>query len=307
MKDSFGRNINYLRLSVTDLCNLNCKYCSSRDPKKVNHSEILSIEEMTKIVEVCSEIGITKLRITGGEPLLKKGLEILIEKCSKIIPNICMTTNGVLLNEKVESLKKAGLKNINISLDSLDKNIYKNISSGDLDETLKGIEKAYKLGLGLKFNAVLQKGINDKDFESLLSFTKSKNAKFRFIELMPFSHTKKYFEDHYISSQELIKKFDMKFLYNEGTAEYYKYKDYEIGFISPISNKFCNQCSRIRITSFGEFIPCLHSNRTYSIKEFINNKKLLKDKIIEYLKLKPKNHQIEKGILMEKDMRDIGG
>lgn len=307
MKDSFNRDITYLRLSITDLCNLKCRYCTTHKQVKVDHLDVLSIEEMTSVVKVCSELGIKKVRITGGEPLLKRGLVELIKKVSEFVEEIGLTTNGVNLKEYAKDLKEAGLKSLNISLDTLNKDDYKYLTFGDINNVLEGIEEAHKLGFKIKINSVLQKGINDNNLDEMLEYCKSVNAKLRFIELMPLKDTEEYFEKYYISTDEMIKKYNLEYLYSEGTAEYYKYKDYEVGFIRPISNKFCKNCNRIRFTSFGDMITCLHSNKSYNLKEYLDNEVLLKEKIKELILSKPEHHNLETGERIDKDMRNIGG
>jgi len=308
MIDSYNRKIDYLRISLTDLCNLKCKYCCSSKEIKVDHSALLSIEEYIKIVKAFNKLGITKVRLTGGEPLLKKGIVDLVKELSTFIDNISLTTNGILLKEYALKLKEAGLKSLNISLDTLEKKKYKNLTNGDIDKTIDGIKEAYKLGYKIKINSVLQKGINDLEVLELLKFSKSVNAKLRFIELMPFSNNLKYYNDHYISSKEIIDKYNLKYKYSENTCEYYEYIDGSlIGFIRPISNKFCGTCSRIRLTSFGDIIPCLHSSKSYNIKEYINNSDELYNKLKDIILLKPEKHNLEKGIYQNIDMQKIGG
>ncbi len=308
MLDKFNRNISYLRLSVTDLCNLNCKYCSSSNEVKVSHFDLLSNEEMVKVIKVFHNLGIKKVRITGGEPLLKKGLCDLIRQLSTFIDDIGITTNGQLLPDMINDLKDAGLKSINVSLDTLDPIKYQYLTLGKIDNVLKGLEMAYNLHLSIKINAVLLKGVNDEEIFELAKYAKSINAKFRFIELMPFTTTLDYFNKYYISSDEIIKKYNLIYITSNGTSEYYKNaQGLEIGFIRPISHKFCKECNRIRMTSFGKIIPCLHSKDTYDIKEYIDDEKRLEERLIEIINLKPKEHHINEGNIQSLDMRKIGG
>lgn len=308
MKDKFNREIDYLRLSVTDLCNLKCRYCVNTLPEKVTHNDVLSIEDMTKVVKACVNLGVKKVRITGGEPLVKKGLIDLIKQISPLVNgNIAITTNGQLLSKMAKDLKDAGLTKINVSLDTLDPKLYMYLSFGDLNNTLEGLQKAYELGFKIKINAVLQKDINDNKLDELLAYCDKIHATLRFIELMPFKSTEDYFEHHYTSTDEMIKRYNLVYKYSEGTAEYYSYKDKIVGFIRPISNRFCSSCNRIRVTSFGEFIPCLHSKITYSLKEYLSDTIELENKIKEYIGLKPEHHHLDEGERQEIDMIKIGG
>lgn len=308
MIDNYNRKIDYLRISLTDLCNLKCKYCASNKQVKVEHSSLLSIEEYVKVVKVFNKLGVTKVRLTGGEPLLKKGIVELISELSKFIDNIAITTNGILLNDFADILKEAGLKNLNISLDTLNSDVYYNLTGGDIIKTLAGINKSYNLGYNIKLNSVLQKGINDEEVLELLKYSNSVNAKLRFIELMPFANNIDYYNKHYISSEDIINKYHLVYKYSENTCEYYEYSDGSlIGFIRPISNKFCSSCSRIRLTSFGDVIPCLHNNISYNIKEYIYNEDELEKRLKEIIYDKPKNHNLEKGVYQSIDMQKIGG
>ncbi len=308
MIDSNNRKIDYLRVSLTDLCNLKCKYCSSIKEIKVDHNDVLSIEEYVKVIKCFNKLGITKVRLTGGEPLLKKGIITLIKELSNFIDNISLTTNGILLNDYAIFLKNSGLKSLNISLDTLDKDKYYDLTKGDISKTIEGINKSFELGFNIKINAVLQKDINDCEVLDLLKFASNVNAKLRFIELMPFNNNIDYYKKHYISSEEIIKRYNLIYKYTENTCEYYEYKDGSlIGFIRPISNKFCSSCSRIRLTSFGDVIPCLHNKISYNIKEYMYDEILLTNKLKEIIYNKPKDHNIDKGVYQEIDMQKIGG
>ncbi len=308
MKDKYAREVNYLRLSVTDLCNLKCRYCVSKESVKVKHNEVLSIEQLVSIVKAATKLGINKVRITGGEPLLKHGIVELIKQVSPLVKgNLGMTTNGQLLGKYAQEMKAAGLNSLNVSLDTLDPQLYSYLSFGDLQTVLDGLQIAHKLGYQLKINAVLQKGINDDKLAELVEYAASLGAKLRFIELMPFEDTKEYCIDKYVSADTMIKKYQLKYLYSEGTAQYYLYKGHEVGFIRPISNNFCADCNRIRVTVFGEVLPCLHSSITYSLKPYLADEEQLMKALQDFILLKPKSHRIAEGQLQQIDMIKIGG
>ncbi|MEY3910174.1 MAG: Cyclic pyranopterin monophosphate synthase, partial [Pseudomonadota bacterium] len=259
--DLFGRRINYLRLSITDRCDFRCVYCM-RD-------EVLSLEESARLVKIFASLGVTKVRVTGGEPLVRKNIRWLFEKISMIpsLEEIVLTTNGSQLNEHAEMLKKTHVKRINISLDSLDHTLFKKITRvGDLDKVLKGIDKALQQGFSnLKINTVLMKGINDHEAVNLVNFAINKKMDISFIEEMPLGdiqHTRK---DTYISNDEVLKKLQHHFnlipttLTSGGPAKYWQVANQatKVGFISPHSHNFCDTCNRIRVSSKGELFLCL--------------------------------------------------
>ena len=267
MNDQFGREINYLRISLTDNCNLRCIYCT---PNLIHKNNILSFEDISKIIGVVKELGIKKIRLTGGEPLLRNDLNKIISKIKDTgINEIYLTTNGILLEEKIEELKEAGLCGVNISLDTLDGEIFKKITrGGDIQKVLRGIEKSLELGLKVKINSVIIKGINEK-FEDLVRLTENKNIDVRFIELMPIGEGKNY---QGIDNQEIFEILKKSFEINEenfeinGVARYFRIKNFKgrVGFISPIHSCFCETCNKIRITSFGEIKRCLNEKGRFN-------------------------------------------
>lgn len=311
MNDQFGREINYLRISLTDNCNLRCVYCT---PDLIHKKDdILSLEDISKIIQVAKELGIKKIRLTGGEPLLRKDLYKIIEKIKKSgIEEIYLTTNGILLEEKIEELKKAGLKGVNISLDTVDKDIFKRMTrGGDIQKVLRGIEKSLSLGLKVKINSVIIKGINE-NLEDLVKLAENKNIDIRFIELMPIGEGKNY---KGIDNEEILKKLKKSFEIDEenfeinGVAKYYAIKNFrgKVGFISPIHSCFCESCNKIRITSSGEIKRCLNEKGKFNIKNISENeiKEILKNEIIN----KPEKHLFgeRKENKEEKNMNEIGG
>ena len=310
MNDQFGREINYLRISLTDNCNLRCIYCT---PNLIHKNNILSFEDISKIIGVTKELGIKKIRLTGGEPLLRNDLNKIISKIKDTgINEIYLTTNGILLEEKIEELKEVGLCGVNISLDTLDGEIFKKITrGGDIQKVLRGIEKSLELGLKVKINSVIIKGINEK-FEDLVRLTENKNIDVRFIELMPIGEGKNY---QGIDNQEILESLKKSFEINEenfeinGVTRYFRIKNFKgrVGFISPIHNCFCETCNKIRITSSGEVKRCLNEKGKFNIKNIdeIEIKEILKNEIMS----KPEKHLFgeRKDDKEEKNMNEIGG
>jgi cyclic pyranopterin phosphate synthase len=307
MLDSFNREINYLRLSFTDLCNLRCKYCMPNGIEKCSHDQLLRLESLALIVKALTRLGLKKVRITGGEPLFRRGVVSLVEQISPLVKNVSLTTNGTLLAHFASDLKLAGLSAINISIDTLDQSIYNALTlGGDVKDAINGIEEANRLGFKLKINTVLQKDVNENELPSLAKFAKDNNAILRFIELMPFESTQSYFDEHYIPATDIIKKYDLKFLEYQNNCAYYDYEGMKIGFITPISNKFCHNCNRIRITAKGMLILCLHCQKEYDLKPYLDDENELVSYLAKCIIKKPKQHNLAGGE-RQKSMFDIGG
>ena len=322
MIDKFGRKVDYLRISVTENCNLKCIYCIDDNILNTYKNDILSDDEIVKIATECASLGIKKIRITGGEPLVRKNIENLIYRLNNIkeIEEIYITTNGVLLNDKIEILKENGLTGVNISLDSLNKDRFKKLTKFDkLKEVLLSIDKALELGLKVKINTVIVDDINKDEIIDFVKLTKDKNIDIRFIELMPIGAAKKY---KGISNEEILNiiKNNFKNIQVEnkskrrGPANYIRVDNYKgkIGFISPISNCFCEDCNRIRLTSTGFLKKCLHYNYGIDLKKHIRSNISNKDlKELIYLNIydKPQNHLFMKDCddKENKYMNQIGG
>ncbi|MBU3075712.1 GTP 3',8-cyclase MoaA [Clostridium estertheticum] len=319
MRDSHGRNINYLRISVTDRCNLRCIYCMPEQGiKKLEHVDILRFEEIFKIVKVSEKLGINKVRYTGGEPLVMKDIDKLIYETSKLqgIEDISITTNGILLGDMASDLKKAGLKRVNISLDTLDDVKFKSITRiGNLDKVMKSIDRCLTLGLKpVKINTVLMRGFNDTEFEDFLNLTREMPIEIRFIELMPIGEGIKIYDKSKISFMEILKNHpELTQIENEksSTAQMYKIKGAKgkIGFISPVSCKFCADCNKIRLTSTGTIKPCLHSKEEINLKQYLNNEEMLTNALKQAIFDKPLEHHLEEEKISrsEKMMYQIGG
>jgi len=295
--DGFGRKVDYLRVSVTQRCNFRCQYCMPEKPFSwVPKENLLSYEDLFKFIKVSIDEGIRKVRITGGEPLLREDLDKFIKMIFdyKNDIDLALTTNGFLLPKVAQKLKDAGLKRINISLDTLDKNRAKQIAQKDiLDTVLKGIEEASKVGLEIKINCVPIKGINDIDIIEVLEFCKSRAYTVRFIEFMQNTYAKNHIEG--LISDEILKIISKKYPKlikvprdTSSPAQYYKLEDgYEFGIIEPHKDDFCASCNRIRLTAEGYLIPCLYFEDAMSIKDAIKNNKI--DEAVKILKEVLKN------------------
>lgn len=318
MLDKHGRNIEYLRVSLTDRCNLRCIYCMPEcGIEKVGHDDILRFEETLKIIKVFSSLGIRKIRFTGGEPLILKGIDKLIYDTSKIptIEDVSITTNGIFLGDMASELKKAGLKRVNISLDTLNKDKFKFITrGGNIDKVLGAIDKCLTIGLEpVKINMVLIRGINDGEIQDFLNLVVNNPVHVRIIELMPIGEGQKFYKEGMITTDEIVT--DMKDLIpvddESSTAKVYRTEGSKgtIGFISPLSCKFCDNCNRIRLTSTGVIKPCLHSKEEINIKSFLDNEVLLTSMIKSAIYEKPNEHKMEiSGVSSNnKMMYQIGG
>ncbi|HED6595266.1 TPA: GTP 3',8-cyclase MoaA [Campylobacter coli] len=275
--DQFGRKINYLRISVTQRCNFRCLYCMPKIP--FNHQpkeNLLSFEELFLFVKVAIDEGIEKIRITGGEPLLRKDLSVFIKMINdyKKDLDLAITTNGFLLKDFAKDLKDAGLKRLNISLDTLESKKAKILAQKDvLDSVLAGIDEALSVGLKVKLNTVVLKGLNDDELIPLLEFAKSKNIQIRFIEFMENIHA--YGKLQGLKRDEIIQilsqKYQIKLIKKAEKApvSIYSADDYEFGIIDPHSHEFCDSCNRIRLSAEGLLIPCLYFDEALSIKEAV--------------------------------------
>lgn len=318
MFDSYGRKINYLRISVTDLCNLRCKYCMpEKGIDKMWHKEILTLEEIEVITESFVELGVDKVRITGGEPLVRKNILKLIDGIGKIggVNDLAMTTNGILLKDYAKDLKNAGLNRLNISLDTLNEEKYSQITKvGKIKDVLQGIEAAKKSGLApIKLNVVLIKDFNENEIEDFINLTKYEDIEIRFIELMPIGTLKHWSSNKYISNDTVLEKMpeliEIESADISSPARYYKLPNAKgkVGLINPISCKFCGNCNRIRLTADGKLKSCLHSNSEVDLKKLLREGKDIKTVITDTIKSKPKEHELENGNYINREMTAIGG
>ena len=275
MRDRFNREISYLRLSVTDLCNLRCRYCMPEEGVcKLRHEEILTEDEMIGAIEAAASLGFRKVRITGGEPLVKKNILSICRRAAAVqdIEELCLTTNGTLLTEYAEKLYQAGVGRINISLDTLDPDKYSHMTrGGKLQDALDGIGTALRTGFRkIKINTVLIGGFNDDEIPALAELTRRWPADVRFIELMPMPGQQTFSEAAFVPDSRVTELLpDLEPVkQNEGVAKLWRLPDARgnIGLISPVYETFCARCNRIRLTADGKLKPCLHSSEEFSIK-----------------------------------------
>ena len=275
MLDSYGRKITYMRLSVTERCNLRCRYCMPAEGIcKKPHDMMLTEDEMIQAVEVAASLGVKKLRITGGEPLVKKNIISICRRASALegIGELALTTNGTLLPEFGADLKAAGVRRLNISLDTLDEKKYSYISRvGTLDKAMQGIETALELGFEkVKINAVLIGGFNDDEIRPLAELSRSYPVDMRFIEMMPMYDSGDFKEASFIPYTKVLEELPEleKVEQDGGVAKLYRLPGAQgnIGLISPVNAHFCADCNRIRLTADGKLKPCLHSKLEYNIK-----------------------------------------
>ena len=275
MTDHLGRNITYLRISVTDKCNLRCRYCMPAEGIcKKSHADMLTEEELITAVEAAASLGITKVRITGGEPLVKKNIVSICRNVAAVegIQEVCLTTNGVLLPQYAKPLKEAGVKRLNLSLDTLQPDKYTYITRiGTMNTFRAGLDAAFEAGFEkLKINSVLIGGFNDDEIEALANLTMEHPVDMRFIELMPIQNHDEFGQEAYVPYSRVLEKLPeaMPLPGDGGVAKLYRLPGAKgnIGLISPISAHFCSECNRIRLTADGKLKPCLHSADEYSIK-----------------------------------------
>lgn len=298
MKDGFGRTIEYLRISVTDACNLRCRYCMPEEgPSGCNCKRNLSADEIVEIASAASRLGMKKLRITGGEPLVRRDIVELTRRLGEIpgVEDMSMTTNGTLLRPLARELYDAGIHRINISLDTLDDEKYRSMTrTGKLTDALSGIEAAIEVGMSpVKLNCVLIGGFNSDEVESLARLTQKMPVDVRFIELMPIGDTAHFGADAYLPGSFVTDRLpELVPAEAEGksVARLYRLPGAlgRVGIISPLSNHFCSECNRLRLTADGCIKPCLHSAEEISVRGL--HGKALEDAIAEAALHKPKMH-----------------
>ena len=321
MKDQYGRTIDYLRVSITDRCNLRCRYCMPHGIKWIPMEEILTLEEITEVCRQAAFLGIQKIKVTGGEPLVRKGCTDLIGMLTSLpgIEQVTLTTNGILLSDYAEELKHQRLHAINVSLDTLQPDMYAEITGfRELSRVLEGIRAVEYLQIPVKINTVLQRGVNDTEWRELALLAKDHPVDIRFIELMPVGHGKDLVS---VPNPEILEKLNSEFgpltpdsrSHGNGPACYYHIEGFQgsIGFISALHGKFCSQCNRIRLTSTGELKPCLCYGDHISIKKALRTgrsedvRQLLSQAIFQ----KPAAHCFETvpAITETNEMSRIGG
>lgn len=322
LSDSFQRPLNYLRISVTDRCNLRCIYCMpSEGIPLMSHQDILSYEEICIVAQAAAELGIVKVRLTGGEPLVRSKVTNLLAMLARIegIDDISLTTNAVLLQRYADELKSAGLRRVNVSLDSLRSDRFHRITRmGNLDDVLRGIEAARQAGLNpVKTNTVVIRGTNDDEVLDFARLTIEGEWHVRFIEYMPFPNSEK--ADHLLVPVSEIKQrietlgeLEPSLSSGGGPARYFRLPGARgtIGFISPVSEHFCRACNRLRLTADGKLRPCLFSDEEIDLREPLRQGATaddIKRLIQEAASCKPEGHKLGAGITCERFMVQIGG
>ncbi len=319
MKDKFNREIDYLRISVTENCNLRCVYCTEEE--LIHSKDYLSSNEIYKISKECAKLGIKKIRLTGGEPLFRNDILDIFEKLNQIegIEEKYITTNGIYLEKYIDKLVEYGLTGVNISIDSLKDDIFKDLTkSNNLKTVLRGLEKALNHNIKVKVNVVLIEGKNSDEIIDFVNFTKDKKIDVRFIELMPIGLGTKYkgINNDYVRSliEDKFDVLDAKKDQRSGPANYIKINGYigKIGFISALSNCFCEECNRVRMTSNGFLKKCLHYNYGADLKSALDSnisEKDLRNLIAETIYDKPEKHYFNEECSDKelKFMNQIGG
>ena len=342
--DSCGRTMDYLRISLTDKCNLRCRYCMPKEGiSPLSHADVLTLEEIQRVAAVLTELGIRKIRVTGGEPLVRRNAMELVRHLTGLPskPEIVMTTNGVLLEEHLPTLMELGVRKINISLDTLDRKTYQELTGRDaLDRVLHSIEKALSMGFTVKLNVVPIRGINDGEIEALAGMAKEKDLTVRFIELMPMGCAKGLSG---IPGDELLERLiktygkaetadydqqintrcentsfsedrHVKKALQNGPARYVHFQGFKgpIGFINPLSHQFCRECNRLRLTVDGKLKLCLFYPDGPDIKELFRvgcTDEELKEEIRRAVLRKPERHEFSPGkaAAEARNMVQIGG
>lgn len=317
MQDAFGRTITYLRLSVTELCNLRCRYCMPEEGVcKLRHADMLTEDEMIRAVEIAATLGVTKLRITGGEPLIKKNILSICRRASAVagIREVCVTTNGILLPELAKPLREAGVSRVNISFDTLESDRYADITQrGSLHDALAGLDAALTAGFDrVKINAVLIGGFNDGEIPALAELTLRDPVDVRFIELMPMPDGAEFDAHAYLPCSAVLERLPKAVPQpaDGGVAKLYRLPGAlgNIGLISPVSRHFCGMCNRLRLTADGKLKPCLHSSQEFPIKGL--NVSEMKEQFQRAILAKPAHHgalSSESRSAAGRSMNQIGG
>jgi len=313
MQDSFHRTIRYLRLSVTELCNYRCQYCMAEEgvPKRA-HEDMLSIEELAEIGAAAVRCGVTKIRLTGGEPLVRRGVLTLIERLRALdgLRELTMTTNGSLLESAAIDLKQAGIDRLNISLDTLSPSKFRAISRrGELADVLRGLDAVNAAGFtNTKVNFVLMGGVNDDEIADFVDLTRDSDYCVRFIELMPMGVCVRFPKERFLSADAVLAAVpELQPIGGDGVAELYRVPGYRgtVGLIRPMSRCFCADCDRIRVTADGKLKPCLHSSAELPLRGLHGAE--LESAIRRGAAIKPARHHLAQGSDTPRAMNQIGG
>ena len=318
--DQYLRKVNYLRVSVTDRCDLRCVYCMKEKMQFLPRKDILTLEEIERLCDNFIDLGVEKIRLTGGEPLVRSDIIKLIEKLNNKksttnLKEITLTTNGTLLKKYAKQLKDNGVERINVSLDTINPEKYNQITRfGNIEKVIDGINEAIDQDIKIKINTVVIKDFNENEIEDLINWTNSKKIDLTFIEVMPMEETDVSREYQFTSLTEIFNNLDKKYKFIQsnhstgGPARYYVSNNLstKIGFISPLTNNFCSSCNRVRISSTGKLFMCLGQNDFVDFmdimrKDYSDN--YIKEKIKFALNIKPKNHDFMIGSKINKYMK----
>lgn len=305
--DKFGRRVDYIRLSVTDRCDFRCVYCMTEDMTFLPRSQVLTLEEIYTIAQAFTELGVNKIRLTGGEPLVRSNVMSLIERLGKLagLKELLLTTNGAQLEKFAAPLRAAGVNRINISIDSLDAERFRRISRvGKLESVLAGIEAARAQNFErIRLNAVIMKGYNDDEVLALTEFALDRNVDLAFIEEMPLGNASDHDRESTVCSNDWVREVISNrhellpsTVSTAGPSKYYKIPGHEsrIGFISPVSHNFCSDCNRVRVTVEGRLLLCLGNEHSVDLRAIVRSEKAdietLKQAIVAAMDLKPERH-----------------
>ena len=305
--DKFGRRVDYIRLSVTDRCDFRCVYCMTEDMTFLPRAQILSLEELYQVARAFTELGVKKIRLTGGEPMVRSDVMSLINRLGKLpgLEELLLTTNGAQLDKYAVPLKEAGLNRINISIDSLDAERFRRISRvGKLEKVLAGIDAARRAGFDrIKLNSVIMRGYNEDEVIPLADYALSRDIDIAFIEEMPLGEASDHSREETTCSNEWVRgQIEQKYRLldsAEKTAGPSRYvqvigKKSRIGFISPVSHNFCEDCNRVRVTVEGRLLLCLGNEHSVDLREILRGENSsrddLKEEIIKSMDLKPERH-----------------
>ncbi|REJ14595.1 MAG: GTP 3',8-cyclase MoaA [Paenibacillaceae bacterium] len=330
LTDRFGRVHNYLRISVTDRCNLRCLYCMPEEGVEfADPSSLLTFDEIEDVVRTAASLGIARLRITGGEPLVRKGLDELVARLAAIpgIEEISLTTNGLLLKDQAESLRRAGVSRVNISLDTLDPARFRMIARrGDLRRVFEGIEAAARAGFDpIKLNCVLLRGVNEDEIVPFLRLARDEPLHVRFIEYMPIGHADEQWKNYYLPLTRVLELareagFELEpggRTAGNGPSDNYRIKGGKgsIGLIHPVSDHFCKNCNRLRLTADGHLKPCLYWVDELYVRPAVGDPEAMRRLFLRAMAIKPENHEMaakladeaQSHVPTERRMSQIGG
>jgi len=307
--DQFNRRVDYIRLSITDRCDFRCHYCMAEDMTFLPRDQVLSLEESFRLVKIFAELGVSKVRITGGEPLVRKNALWLFQQIGQLpqIKSLVTTTNGSQLSKYAQDLRQAGVRRINISLDSLKPDRFKRITrTGDLSQVLKGIDAALHCGFdNIKLNTVLMRGVNDDEIDDLVHFALQHGLDISFIEEMPLGEVGHARNDTFVSNQDVLAYLKQHYPIHAsaestgGPAKYWRVDGYDnkIGLISPHSHNFCERCNRVRISCQGELFLCLGQDEKVDLmpllRRFPHDDSPIREAILQSMRIKPQGHDFD--------------